>query len=217
MALNAGATYVCPLVGRLQDQGTDALALVSDCVDVVDRYGYDAKIMFSSVRYPEHVRNALQAGAHAVTVPYKILTQLTQNHFTELGTKQFEEHTRLVSLRVAEVMQTPPPVVSAQLAVSDALLPMNLGGLGAVALIDASGRPVGVFTDGDLRRLMEREGANGLQKSLDAWAQNAPRTVEASALLREAADVLKSAQVDQLIVVEGGAAVGMLDIQHVLG
>jgi signal-transduction protein with cAMP-binding, CBS, and nucleotidyltransferase domain len=64
---------------------------------------------------------------------------------------------------------------------------------------------------------MEREGANGLQKSLDAWAQNAPRTVEASALLREAADVLKSAQVDQLIVVEGGAAVGMLDIQHVLG
>ena len=217
MALNAGATYVCPLVGRLQDQGTDALALVSDCVEVVDRYGYDAKIMFSSVRYPEHVRNALQAGAHAVTVPYKILTQLTQNHFTELGTKQFEEHTRLVSLRVAEVMQTPPPVVSAQLAVSDALLPMNLGGLGAVALIDASGRPVGVFTDGDLRRLMEREGANGLQKPLDPWAQNTPRTVEASALLREAADVLKTAQVDQLIVVEGGVAVGMLDIQHVLG
>lgn len=217
MALNAGATYVCPLVGRLQDQGTDALSLVADCVEVVERYGYDSKIMFSSVRYPEHVRNALQVGAHAVTVPYKILTQLTQNHFTELGTKQFEEHTRLVSVRVSEVMQTPPPTVRAAGKVSDALLPMNLSGLGAVVLINEDGSPTGMFTDGDLRRLMERSGAEGLNASLSNWAQNTPHSIPASALLRDAADLFKSAQVDQLVVLDQGQAVGLVDVQHVLG
>ena len=55
MAMHAGATYVCPLVGRLQDQGHDALTLIEQCVDAVDYYGYDTKIMFSSVRHNEHV------------------------------------------------------------------------------------------------------------------------------------------------------------------
>src|SRR5580704_5648273 len=64
MAMQAGATYVCPLVGRSQDQGYDTLALVKQCVDTVKNYGYDTKIMFSSVRYPEHIRNAITAGAH---------------------------------------------------------------------------------------------------------------------------------------------------------
>ena len=50
MAMKAGASYVCPLVGRLQDQGHDALELVGQCVFAVDHYGYDTKIMFSSVR-----------------------------------------------------------------------------------------------------------------------------------------------------------------------
>jgi transaldolase len=201
----------------LQDQGTDALSLVADCVEVVERYGYDSKIMFSSVRYPEHVRNALQVGAHAVTVPYKILTQLTQNHFTELGTKQFEEHTRLVSVRVSEVMQTPAPTVHASGKVSDALLPMNLSGLGAVVLINEAGSPTGMFTDGDLRRLMERSGAEGLNTSLSNWTQSAPHSINASALLRDAAELFKSAQVDQLVVLDQGLAVGLVDIQHVLG
>ncbi len=59
MAMQAGATYVCPLVGRLQDQGHDALSLVQQCVEAVNYYGYDSKIMFSSVRTVEHVRNAV--------------------------------------------------------------------------------------------------------------------------------------------------------------
>ena len=58
--MEAGATYVCPLVGRLQDQGNDAIALIEQCVTAVEYYGYDTKIMFSSVRNIEHVRNALE-------------------------------------------------------------------------------------------------------------------------------------------------------------
>src|SRR5215217_4623574 len=96
MAMHAGATYVCPLVGRLQDQGHDALALVDQCVTAVHNYGYNTKIMFSSVRTTEHVRNAINLGVHTITVPLKILKSLTENAFTTVGTEQFLQDTRLM-------------------------------------------------------------------------------------------------------------------------
>ena len=64
MAMAAGATYVCPLVGRSQDQGLDAISLIQQCVETVNYYGYDTKIMFSSVRNIEHIRNGLSVGVH---------------------------------------------------------------------------------------------------------------------------------------------------------
>ncbi|MGD2168350.1 MAG: transaldolase family protein, partial [Gammaproteobacteria bacterium] len=82
MALAAGASFVCPLAGRLQDQGHDAIRLYEQCVEVIDRYGYDAKVMFSSVRYVEHVRQAMLAGVHVVTAPYKIIARLCDNTLT---------------------------------------------------------------------------------------------------------------------------------------
>src|SRR6195256_4319089 len=94
MAMQAGATYVCPLVGRLQDQGHDAFTLVEQCVDAVEYYGYDTKIMFSSVRHSEHVRNAINIGVHTITIPLKVLKGLTENNFTTIGTEQFLSDTR---------------------------------------------------------------------------------------------------------------------------
>src|SRR3954467_7929242 len=122
MAMHAGASYVCPLVGRLQDQGHDALALVEQCVNAVDHYGYDTKIMFSSVRHAEHVRNAINVGVHTITVPLKIIKQLTENNFTTLGTDQFIQDTRLMMVRVKEAINGVNPTVAEETSISDALL-----------------------------------------------------------------------------------------------
>ena len=92
MAMEAGATYVCPLVGRLQDQGGDGVSLVKAIVDVTKEYGYKTKVMFSSVRNAQHIKDALKAGAHTITVPWKIMKTLTDHHLTEIHTEQFFEH-----------------------------------------------------------------------------------------------------------------------------
>src|SRR6478735_6977204 len=113
MAMQAGATYVCPLIGRLQDQGHDALDLLDQIVFAVDHYGYDTKVMFSSVRTVEHVRNALNSGVHTITVPWKLMKVLTENNFTQLGTQQFIEHTRLMTVRVKDAINKVNPVASA--------------------------------------------------------------------------------------------------------
>jgi len=216
MAMQAGATYVCPLVGRLQDQGTDALGLVRDCVEAVNYYGYDTKIMFSSVRYVEHVRNAMDVGVHTITVPWKVMKQLTENHFTALGTEQFYEHTGLMTLRVKDLMEGHNPMVHVDDNITNALVEMTKGGFGAVTIVDNESRPIGIFTDGDLRRLIEAEGSGALNKRIGELQISAPQSIESTELLYNAQAIFNEKKIDCIIVTSGGKAAGMLDIQDML-
>lgn len=213
MAMHAGATYVCPLVGRLQDQGHDALGLVAQCVDAVDHYGYDTKIMFSSVRNSEHVRNALEIGVHTITVPLKIMKSLTENHFTTLGTQQFLRDTRLMTVKVKDAINEVNPVVDTETKLKDAIVKMTNYGFGCVTVTKNGGSLVGVFTDGDLRRLLQSEGEHILDKKMGEISYKAPVSIEADALLNDAVSIFKEKRVDTILVTKEGKPVGMLDIQ----
>lgn len=215
MAMHAGATYVCPLVGRLQDQGHDALALVEQCVNAVETYGYDSKIMFSSVRHAEHVRNAINVGVHTITVPLKVLKGLTENNFTTVGTDQFLQDTRLMTMRVNEAASKVNPIVSSSMMLKDALVKMTEYGFGAVTVTNEDGSVLGVFTDGDIRRSLQQEGAQILNKKMDEMSYKAPISIEGNALLNEAHLLFKKTNVDTILITENGKPIGMLDIQDV--
>jgi transaldolase len=217
LAMSAGATYICPLVGRLQDQGQDALSLVEQCVDAVDRYGYDSKIMFSSVRHPEHVRNAINIGVHACTIPLKVMKQMAQNHFTEIGTQEFVEHTRLLTVHVKDAISSSPCTITQEKTVLNALVAMTVSKMGAVAVINSKGELTGIFTDGDLRRKIESDGPSILNMPLVELGLKMPLTIDANALLQESSKIFKEKKVDQLVVTEGGKPIGMLDIQDLFG
>jgi TalC/MipB family fructose-6-phosphate aldolase len=216
MAMAAGATYVCPLVGRLQDQGHDALELVAQCVNAVNYYGYNTKIMFSSVRHVEHVRNAINLGVHTVTVPYKVMKQLTENNFTTLGTQQFFEHTRMMTMKVGEAIREYNPVVGPDNTVLDAIVQMTESGLGSVAVVDGNGSVCGIFTDGDLRRGLKNDGKVTLTKKMSEYTFKMPLTVSTDALLIEASEMFKKTKVDNIIVVSVDKPVGMIDIQDLM-
>ena len=213
MAMHAGATYVCPLVGRLQDQGHDALSLVAQCVDAVHHYGYDSKIMFSSVRNAEHVRNAINIGVHTITVPLKILKTLTDNNFTTLGTDQFLQDTRLMTTTVKQASNGVNPVVAGDMQLRNAIIKMTEYGFGAVTVVNGDGTAKGVFTDGDIRRLLVSEGEHILDKKMGDMEYKTPISIENSALLNDAAGIFKKTNVDTILVTENGKPVGMLDIQ----
>ena len=217
MAMEAGATYVCPLVGRLQDQGHDALALVEQCVEAVNYYGYDTKIMFSSVRHPEHVRNAINAGVHVCTVPWGIMKKLTENNFTTVGTVQFFEHTRLMMNKVEDAMRNVNPTVSETLTIPEAIVKMTEYGFGCVTVLDGNGALKGVFTDGDLRRLISSSGDAVMSTKLSELEYGEAKSIEASALLNDANELFKSTHVDTLLVTRDGSPIGMLDIQDLAG
>jgi TalC/MipB family fructose-6-phosphate aldolase len=217
MAMEAGAAFVCPLAGRLQDQGHDAIQLYEQCVDVIDRYGYPSKVMFSSVRYPEHVRQAMLAGVHVCTMPFKVMRQLCENTLTELGTQQFREHTALMTMRVDQLVRPENPVCEASETVKGAMVEMTESRLGAVTIVDEQGSVIGIFTDGDLRRKLQSGGRDVLDKSLaEIGFTKDPVTVSRAALLDEAVRLIKENEVDSIVVVDDTAPCGVLDIQDLV-
>lgn len=217
MAMEAGAAFVCPLAGRLQDQGHDAIRLYEQCVEVIDRYGYDSKVMFSSVRYPEHVRQAMLSGVHVCTMPYKVMQSLCENTLTALGTQQFREHTALMTMRVDQLIRPENPVCEASETVSAAMVRMTESRLGAVTIVDAEGAVAGIFTDGDLRRKLQAKGREILDKPLSAIGfTEKPVTISRAALLDDAIKLIKKNEVDSIIVVDDTAPCGVLDIQDLV-
>jgi TalC/MipB family fructose-6-phosphate aldolase len=213
MAMHAGASYVCPLVGRLQDQGHDALTLVQQCVEAVNYYGYNTKIMFSSVRHNEHVRNAINIGVHTITVPLKVLKTLTENNFTDLGTAQFLQDTKLMTVRVGEAINGVNPVVDAGVNVKDAIVKMTEYGFGAIVVTEGGSQVKGVFTDGDLRRHLQQGGSGVLERNLGSFEYKTPISIETDRLLNDAQQLFRQTHVDTIMVTENGKPVGMLDIQ----
>lgn len=89
LAMKAGATYVCPLIGRLQDQGIDGLEVIKSFVEMKRKYKFNSEIMFSSVRNSGHIRSAIEAGADVCTIPWSIMEELASNSLTELHTEDF--------------------------------------------------------------------------------------------------------------------------------
>jgi len=85
----AGATYVSPFVGRLDDIGHDGMELVKDIVDVFKHYQLSTEVIAASIRHPEHCVAAAKAGAHIATVPYKVLTQMIHHPLTDIGVTRF--------------------------------------------------------------------------------------------------------------------------------
>ena len=217
MAMAAGAAFVCPLAGRMQDQGHDASALFGQCVDVVEKYGYETKIMFSSVRHPDHVRQALLAGVHVCTVPWGVMQKLCLNALTTVGTNQFVEHTQLMTIKVRSVLREQNPICQPKDSVKAAMIKMTESGLGAVTLADGKGKVVGVFTDGDLRRKIQEQGAEVIDQTLDKVGFSPdPVIISADALLYDAVAKFEESKVDTIIALDGEKPIGILDIQDVV-
>jgi len=89
LAAKAGAAFLSPFVGRLDDINEDGMAVVRDLVAVVRAYGLRAQVLAASMRHPRHVIEAALAGAHAATIPPKILRQMIHHPLTDSGIVQF--------------------------------------------------------------------------------------------------------------------------------
>jgi transaldolase len=86
----AGATYISPFVGRLDDVGHDGMELVKDIVDVFKKYdNLTTEVLAASIRHPLHCVAAAKAGAHIATVPYKVLLQMMKHPLTDIGVERF--------------------------------------------------------------------------------------------------------------------------------
>lgn len=89
LAAKAGATYVSPFVGRLDDISINGLDLIADIMTILRNYGFATEVIVASVRSPMHVVESALLGADIATIPYKVIAQLAKHPLTDIGMQQF--------------------------------------------------------------------------------------------------------------------------------
>jgi transaldolase len=89
LAAKAGAGYISPFVGRLDDISEDGMSMVADIVQIYRNYGFKTKVLVASVRHPIHVLQAAKLGADVATIPFSVIDQLAKHPLTDAGLKKF--------------------------------------------------------------------------------------------------------------------------------
>jgi len=89
LCAKAGATYVSPFVGRLDDISQDGMEMVEQVIEIYRNYGFKTQVLVASVRHPVHVIRAARMGADVATLPYAVIQQLAQHPLTDIGIKKF--------------------------------------------------------------------------------------------------------------------------------
>ncbi len=96
LAARAGATYVSPFLGRLDDISMPGIGLIEEIAEIFDIHGIETEIIAASIRHPIHVIDCARAGAQIATVPYKVLEQMTKHPLTDAGIQKFQADYRAV-------------------------------------------------------------------------------------------------------------------------
>jgi len=94
LAAKAGATYISPFIGRIDDTGHEGMQLVDEIKTIYENYNYKTKIIVASIRNPLHVKNAALIGADVATIPPSVMEQLFKHPLTDIGIKKFLEDAR---------------------------------------------------------------------------------------------------------------------------
>ena len=214
----AGATYVCPLIGRLYDIGTNGLKLVEEIISTFKKYpGIKSKVMVSSVRNPDHVKQAALLGADATTIPPYVIELMFKHPLTKRGIDKFEEDIILTKY-IRDLMHIGPelPVVVETAEMKDVLIEMTKKNLGITAVVDDTGKLVGCITDGDLRRSIQKLSNIYESKAKDCMTKN-PKTIPMNALAYETLAMMEKHQITNLIITnESNEPFGVIHIHDIL-
>jgi len=89
LAAKAGATYISPFIGRLDDIAQDGMQLIRDIVQIYDNYGFATEVLAASIRHPMHIVDCALAGADVATIPFKVIQQLVKHPLTDKGLDAF--------------------------------------------------------------------------------------------------------------------------------
>ena len=89
LAAKAGASYISPFIGRIDDIGQNGMQLIADIVQIYDNYNFETEVLAASIRHPMHIVDAALVGAHVATIPFKVIQQLVKHPLTDKGLESF--------------------------------------------------------------------------------------------------------------------------------
>lgn len=213
LAASIGSTYICPLVGRLDDVGHDAMSNIRDIKEAYKSNSEKTLIMVSSVRHPQHVSRAYLAGADAITIPPNVLEKMFYHPLTDTGIYTFKDDIELIKpLSKKNINRN--LIVDEKDSIKRCLSLMVAYKSGAVAVCSKR-KLTGVFTAGDLKRLVQKGKKFSLDEPISKFMTKEPISINIEETVQKARELMREFKIDQLVVVDNGNVVGILDIKEI--
>jgi len=209
LAATIKSTYICPLVGRLDDVGHDAMDSIKNMVATYQKQKEKTLVMVSSVRHPRHVIQGYEYGADAITIPPNVLAQMFYHPLTDKGVITFKD-----DINTVKPISTKPinsnVIVKPENSLQEGLTLMTVNKYGAVAVCSGN-RLAGIFTAGDLRRLIQKNIQFNVNEKIEKFMNSQPVTVNINESVAKAKEVMNEFSIDYLIVLDGDAVAGLID------
>lgn len=215
LAAVIGSTYICPLAGRLDDVGHDALSNIQDMINAFKTNGQNTSVMVSSVRHPQHVIRAFSIGADVVTVPLNVLVQMFQHPLTDYGVNTFRQDIDLMKPVESRNIDR-NLIVQEDDTLQNVLSILASNRAGAVAV--CSGRQLaGIFTAGDLKRIVQGgEDSFSLSDPISKYITKKPIAIDINEQTIKAIELVKEHGIEQLVVLDNGTVIGILDAKELI-
>lgn len=213
LAASVDSTYICPLFGRLDDIGHDAIKNVSSIEEGYHIQNSNTKIMASSIRHPSHVANAYIVGVDAITIPPNVMELMFQHPLTQRGIETFfEDYESLKPISSRKINTN--LFVKPDTSLSDCLSLMVQEKAGAVIVVNKKKEVKGIFTSGDLKRI-------ALQKidvtdDIEKYMNKSPIMVNMNDTVSEGKNIIKEFDIEDLVVMNNDIAIGLLDVKDIL-
>lgn len=214
LAASIKSTYICPLVGRLDDSGYDAMRNLKEMVDAFKVNSESTVIMVSSVRHPQHVTKAYECGADAITIPSNVLSQMFYHSLTHAGIGTFRNDIEAIKPIYAKAINR-NLVVSKDDTLQQSLSLMVMHKGGAVAVCARDNCLVGIFTAGDLKRLVQKGVPFNPDDRIELYMSKNPISIDINESVSKAVELMQQFNIDQLVVIDNDSVVGILDAKEI--
>ena len=217
LAAEAGADYICPLIGRLNDIEGNGIALIENIVKVVKQYNYPSKIMASSIRSQEDITYSLLSGVDAITIPPSIVEQMFRHPLTRIAINIFQKDILLAG-SVEAIMRTAEstPILDENCVLLNALTLMTEKKIGLCIAVDADKKISGVITDGDIRRVLEVSSEN-INSHVATIMNRNPFIVTPEISASKALELMEENRITALVVADcNHHPIGYLNLHDIL-
>lgn len=214
MAAEAGAMYVCPLVGRINDIGGNAKSILEKIVNAFDKYNLKTKIMASSIRTIGDIEDSLELGVDCLTIPTSLIEKMICHPLTEKGKNRFTYELKLMS-QVGTYMRKDSelPIMNQNGNIFSAISIMTEKKLGIAIIVDDNKQLVGIITDGDIRRALDKKG---IEVPLDTLIIKNPITSGLETTVQDSIEIMTQNKITALIIVENKIPIGLINLHDVL-
>ena len=214
IASSIKSDYICPLIGRLDDIGHDAVDNLNNIIKSYKLNASKTQIMGSSIRNLKHVLDCYQVGVNAITIPMNVIKEMFNHPLTSTGFLKFKKDLNQMR-KISNIDFNKNLKVDENFSLLETLVTLQ-NYKGAAVAVTKNGKLKGIFTTGDLNRLIKSKGKFSYEDKISNFISKKPFSVDISDRVEVITELVKKYNLGQFVVLDQDKVLGILDVKDIL-